>query len=69
MKTYMEIRINSEEDATVLLIVTCADEVLTCQEQYTGTAKQCAEYTNYYFENGMSFDIVYQSGMSPYNQD
>jgi len=55
MKTYMELRVNSKDDARVMLIVTCADEVLIEQEMFDGTEEMCIEYVDYYSNNGMEF--------------
>lgn len=69
MKTYMELRINSKDDARVLLIVTCADETLTAQEMLNGTEGQCVDYVEYYSNNGMEVETVYNDSMTFYNQD
>lgn len=64
VKTWMEIRIESKQDATVWLFVTCADETLTAQEMYNGTANDCAIYTDYYFGNGMKVEVVYHESQT-----
>jgi hypothetical protein len=69
MKTYMELRVNSKDDARVLLIVTCADETLVAQEMLTGTEGHCIDYVEYYGNNGMEVVTVYNGSMTKYNQD
>ena len=63
MKTWMELRINTDT-AIVYLFVTCADETLVAQEMYSGTVSACADYADYYSSQGMQVVVIYQESQT-----
>lgn len=64
VKTWMEIRIESPENASVWLFVTCDGETLTAQEMYTGNDSDCAKYTHYYQNKGIKIKVVYHESQT-----